>query len=173
MKAGCSQDWLPHKAALSLGVCGSIGSFLLCLAVDVEDALAAPRASPGAASASSTSTARHRRKLPMEPHTPSGSAALWGSQSWLQPAFIRRVQGGRRGFTFVELMVVVSIIVILISVAVPSYTRSLIRAKESVLKNNLFTLRSCIDSVAFDRQKAPQDLRDLVSAGCLAKIPTD
>jgi len=109
----------------------------------------------------------------MEPHTPSGSAALWGSQSWLQPAFIRRVQGGRRGFTFVELMVVVSIVVILISVAVPSYTRSLIRAKESVLKNNLFTLRGCIDSVAFDRQKAPQDLRDLVSAGCLAKIPTD
>ena len=51
-----------------------------------------------------------------------------------------------RGFTFVELMVVVTIIVILISMAIPIYNRSIIRAKESVLANNLQTLRNVLDS---------------------------
>ena len=86
-------------------------------------------------------------------------------------------QGGpgrrRRGFTFVELMVVVTIIVILISMAIPIYNRSIIRAKESVLKNNLFTLRQVIDSYTYDKQKAPQSLQDLVSEGYLQKVPID
>jgi general secretion pathway protein G len=79
----------------------------------------------------------------------------------------------RRGFTFVELMVVVTIIVILISVAIPIYNRSIIRAKESVLHNNLFTLRTVIDNYTYDKQKAPQQLQDLVSEGYLQKIPID
>jgi len=78
-----------------------------------------------------------------------------------------------RGFTFVELMVVVTIIVILISMAIPIYNRSIIRAKESVLKNNLFTLRTCIDNYTYDKQKAPQQLQDLVSEGYLQKLPID
>ena len=77
------------------------------------------------------------------------------------------------GFTFVELMVVVTIIVILISMAIPIYNKSIIKAKESVLKNNLFTLRSCIDSYTYDKQKAPQSLQDLVSEGYLQKLPID
>jgi general secretion pathway protein G len=80
---------------------------------------------------------------------------------------------GRRGFTFVELMVVVTIIVILISMAIPIYNKSVIRAKESVLKNNLFTLRTCIDNYTYDKQKAPQNLQDLVSEGYLQKLPVD
>src|SRR6516225_4457440 len=80
---------------------------------------------------------------------------------------------GRRGFTFVELMVVVTIIVILVSMAIPIYNRSIVRAKESVLKNNLFTLRTCIDNYTYDKQKAPQQLQDLVSEGYLQKIPMD
>jgi general secretion pathway protein G len=79
----------------------------------------------------------------------------------------------RRGFTFVELMVVVTIIVILISMAIPIYNRSIIRAKESVLHNNLFTLRTVIDNYTYDKQKAPQQLQDLVSEGYLQKIPID
>jgi general secretion pathway protein G len=79
----------------------------------------------------------------------------------------------RRGFTFVELMVVVTIIVILISMAIPIYQRSILRAKESVLKNNLFTIRTCIDNYTYDKQKAPQQLQDLVSEGYLQKIPVD
>ena len=78
-----------------------------------------------------------------------------------------------RGFTFVELMVVVTIVVILISMAIPIYQRSILRAKESVLKNNLFTLRTCIDNYTYDKQKAPQQLQDLVSEGYLQKIPVD
>ncbi len=80
---------------------------------------------------------------------------------------------GIRGFTFVELMVVVSIIVILISIAIPVYQRSILRAKESVLRNNLFTLRTVIDNYTYDKQKAPQSLQDLVMEGYLKDIPMD
>jgi general secretion pathway protein G len=80
---------------------------------------------------------------------------------------------GVRGFTFVELMVVVSIIVILITMAIPIYQRSIVRAKESVLKNNLFTLRTVIDNYTYDKEKAPQSLQDLVSEGYLRAIPLD
>jgi general secretion pathway protein G len=78
-----------------------------------------------------------------------------------------------RGFTFVEIMVVVSIIVILISMAIPIYNRSITRAKESVLHNNLFTLRTVIDNYTYDKQKAPQSLQDLVSEGYLRQLPVD
>jgi general secretion pathway protein G len=79
----------------------------------------------------------------------------------------------RRGFTFVELMVVVTIIVILISMAIPVYTRSIIRSKESVLRNNLTTLRTVVDNYTYDKGKAPQSLQDLVTEGYLRAIPTD
>ena len=92
----------------------------------------------------------------------------------------RAMRNGRRaaprrllGFTFVELMVVVAIIVILISIAIPVYQKSVIRAKESVLKNNLFTLRTVIDNYTYDKQKAPQALQDLVSEGYLKELPVD
>ena len=78
-----------------------------------------------------------------------------------------------RGFTFVELMIVMAIIAILLSVAIPIYNRSIIRAKESVLKNNLFTMRTVIDEYTYDKQKAPQTLQDLVSDGYLREVPMD
>src|SRR5258707_14603142 len=77
------------------------------------------------------------------------------------------------GFTLIELMIVMAIIAVLMSVALQIYNRSIIRAKESVLKNNLFTLRTVIDNYTYDKQKAPQTLQDLVSEGYLQKIPTD
>ena len=70
-------------------------------------------------------------------------------------------------------MVVVTIIVILVSMAIPIYTKAITRSKESVLKNNLFTLRTVIDNYTFDKQKAPQQLQDLVSDGYLRTIPID
>ncbi|HYL35562.1 MAG TPA: type II secretion system protein [Bryobacteraceae bacterium] len=79
----------------------------------------------------------------------------------------------RRGFTFVELMIVMAIIAVLMSVAIPIYTRSILRAKESVLKNNLFTMRTVIDEYTYDKQKAPQTLQDLVSDGYLRQVPVD
>ena len=78
-----------------------------------------------------------------------------------------------RGFTFVELMVVMAIIVVLITMAIPVYQKSIIRAKESVLKNNLFTIRTVIDNYTYDKQKAPQSLQDLVTEGYLREIPVD
>jgi general secretion pathway protein G len=87
-----------------------------------------------------------------------------------------RIPSGNRsrsGFTMVELLIVMSIVVILISVAVPMYQRSIVRAKESVLKNNLFTMRTVIDEYTYDKQKGPQSLQDLVSEGYLREVPVD
>jgi general secretion pathway protein G len=78
-----------------------------------------------------------------------------------------------RGFTLIELMIVISLILILVSVALPAYNQSILRARESVLKQNLFTLRSVISQYTLDKQKAPQSLEDLVSAGYLKQLPTD
>jgi general secretion pathway protein G len=79
----------------------------------------------------------------------------------------------RFGFTLIELMIVMAIIAVLMSVAIPIYSRSIQRAKESVLKNNLFTLRTVIDEYTYDKQKAPQSPQDLVSEGYLRQVPVD
>ncbi len=78
-----------------------------------------------------------------------------------------------RGFTLIELMVVMAIISILLAIALPIYQKSIIRAKESVLRNNLFTLRTMIDEYTIDKQKAPDTLDVLVSEGYLRQIPQD
>jgi general secretion pathway protein G len=78
-----------------------------------------------------------------------------------------------RGFTLIELMIVISIILILISVSIPAYQQSVLRARESVLRQNLFTLRSVISQYTLDKQKAPQALEDLVSAGYVKQLPMD
>ena len=77
------------------------------------------------------------------------------------------------GFTLIELMVVISIIVILMSVAIPRYQASILRARETVLRDDLYTLRSVIDQYTLDKQKAPQSLQDLVDAGYLKQLPMD
>ena len=84
-----------------------------------------------------------------------------------------KVKRAWRGFTLIELMVVMAIISVLLAIAVPIYQKSIIRAKESVLRNNLFTMRSMIDEYTLDKQQAPQSLQDLVSEGYLRQIPQD
>ena len=87
-----------------------------------------------------------------------------------------RLRSRRRwlaGFTLIELMIVMAIVVILISVAIPLYQKSILRARESVLKNNLFTMRTVIDEYTYDKQKAPQSLQDLVTEGYLREVPLD
>jgi general secretion pathway protein G len=79
----------------------------------------------------------------------------------------------QHGFTLMEMIIVISIMLILISIAVPAYNRTIIHARESVLRQDLFTLRSVIDQYTEDRQKAPQSLSDLVSAGYLRQLPVD
>src|SRR5712691_9891311 len=78
-----------------------------------------------------------------------------------------------RGFTLIELMIVISIMLILVSIAVPSFTRSVTQSREAVLRQNLFTLRSLISQYTLDKQKAPQSLEDLIQAGYLKHIPVD
>ena len=85
----------------------------------------------------------------------------------------RRIRSGRAGFTLIEIMIVMAIVTILVSMAVPLYQKSILRAKESVLRNNLFTLRTVIDEYTYDKQKAPQSLEDLVRDGYLRQIPVD
>jgi general secretion pathway protein G len=77
------------------------------------------------------------------------------------------------GFTLIELMIVISLIAILVAIAVPNYNQSLLRARESVLRQDLFQLRSLISQYTLDKQKAPQALDDLVQAGYLKQIPND
>ena len=70
-------------------------------------------------------------------------------------------------------MIVISMIMILMSVAIPIYNQSIIQARESVLRQNLATLRNVIDQYTLDKQKAPQSLDDLVTANYLRQIPID
>jgi len=90
------------------------------------------------------------------------------------PAFARgKALRYARGFTLLELMVVIFIVMILASIAMPVYNQSVTQARESVLRSNLATLRSVISQYTLDKQKAPQSLDDLVTAGYLRQIPVD
>ena len=77
------------------------------------------------------------------------------------------------GFTLVELMIVMAIIMVLAVVVVPSYISAIRAAREAVLKEDLHVLRNAIDSYTADKQKAPQSLEDLVTEGYLKSIPDD
>ncbi len=78
-----------------------------------------------------------------------------------------------QGFTLIELIIVMAIIGILVVIAIPNYTRAVQRAKEAVLKEDLHTMRTAIDSYTVDKEKAPQGLDDLVQAGYLKTVPVD
>jgi general secretion pathway protein G len=78
-----------------------------------------------------------------------------------------------RGFTLLELMIVMFIMSILLAIAVPNFSNSVKRSREAVLRQNLFTLRDLISQYTLDKQKAPQSLDDLVQAGYMKQIPRD
>lgn len=86
-----------------------------------------------------------------------------------------RVADGRgvRGFTLLEMMVVMTIIVTIVSIAVPFYSSAIVRARESVLRSNLLTIRSVIDQYTYDKETPPQSLQDLVEEGYLREVPID
>jgi general secretion pathway protein G len=84
----------------------------------------------------------------------------------------RRIRNGN-GFTLIELMIAMAVVSILVSVAVPMFNKALIRGKETILRQNLFSMRTVIDEYTYDKGKAPQTLEDLVTAGYLRKVPID
>ena len=104
----------------------------------------------------------------MERNTPTGNQVLEGNLNGL-PTNRKR----SAGFTLVELMVVMAIIMILAAVAVPAYQAAIRQAREAVLREDLHVLRNAIDSYTADKQKAPQSLQDLVDTGYLKTIPVD
>jgi general secretion pathway protein G len=85
----------------------------------------------------------------------------------------RTTRNRSAGFTLIELMVVMAIIMILALVAVPAYQAAVREAQEAVLREDLHVMRSAIDSYTADKQKAPQSLDDLVQNGYLKVIPDD
>jgi len=78
-----------------------------------------------------------------------------------------------RGFTLIEMIVVISMIMILLSIAVPNYSQSINRAREDNLRRNLWTLNQVIVQYTLDKKKAPQSLGDLKQAGYIESIPED
>jgi len=85
----------------------------------------------------------------------------------------RNASRRNKGFTLIEMMVVISIILILLGMAMPIYSHSITRAREEDLRHNLETLNQMIYQYSQDKQKAPQSLDDLRSAGYIKRIPDD
>lgn len=86
---------------------------------------------------------------------------------------MRSKRKNEAGFTLMELMIVMMIIGVLTTLAIPSFVSAVRSAKEAVLKEDLRVMRSAIDSYTMDKQKAPQSLDDLVQEGYLKVIPED
>lgn len=78
-----------------------------------------------------------------------------------------------RGFTLLELMIVLAVMMILMSIAMPFYQQHVVQAREAVLKQNLDTLNKVIEAYRLDKRESPQTLDDLVSAGYLHQLPID
>ena len=79
----------------------------------------------------------------------------------------------RNGFTMIELLVVMTLVIILASLAMVQYRNSITRAEEAALKENLFRLRDAMDQFYADKNKWPGDLSELVSEGYIREVPTD
>ena len=103
----------------------------------------------------------------------ASSARAANSIHQLSNSRIRQLRALDHGFTMIELLVVVSLIVILATMGLTQYRNSVIHAREATLKEDLFRMRDAIDQYYADKGKYPSSLDSLVSDGYLRKIPED
>lgn len=91
----------------------------------------------------------------------------------LQQARRGFVKAAHAGFTLLELMIVISIIIILAAITLPQYQKTIMHTREAVLRDDLFKMRSLIDQFAADKGRLPQSLDELASEGYIRDIPLD
>ena len=85
----------------------------------------------------------------------------------------RRRTVGHAGFTLLELMIVISIIIILAAITLPQYQKTIMHTREAVLKDDLRKMRSLIDQFAADKGRLPQSLDEIATEGYMREVPTD
>lgn len=91
----------------------------------------------------------------------------------LKQAQSRWSRAAHAGFTLLELMIVISIIIILAAITLPQYQRTIMHTREAVLRDDLYKMRSLIDQFASDKGRLPQSLDELVSEGYIRDVPLD
>lgn len=95
------------------------------------------------------------------------------SRNFQGRVFPDRDVSDRRGFTLLELMIVISIIIILAAITLPQFQKTILASREAVLKDDLHKMRSLLDQFAADKGKLPQSLEELVTEGYMRELPVD